>query len=176
MATGYDYEEYCCKYLKKQHFKNIEQTPLSGDHGVDIIARKGRKKYGFQCKYYSGKVGNHAIQQVYTGCSYYGCNIPVVITNSTFTKNAVAEAKVLGVQLWDHVDIVKKKHFFIRFLLIAALLTAAAYLIIPTETKSKLYQDFIIFYQNYHMNTILLIILLLLGILLAVLAIKKCHK
>jgi hypothetical protein len=47
MYTGYDYEEYCCEYLKKQRYRHISQTPKSGDHGVDIIAVKHGKNMLF---------------------------------------------------------------------------------------------------------------------------------
>ena len=110
MYTGYDYEEYCCRYLKSKGYKHIKQTPRAKDHGIDIIAQKHRKKYAFQCKYYGKKVGNRAVQEAYTGCSYYDCDIPVVITNSTFTKNAIEEAQTLGVKLIDSVDIRRKQN------------------------------------------------------------------
>lgn len=172
MFTGYDYEDYCCEYLKKHHFKNIEHTPLSGDHGVDIIARKGRKKYAFQCKYYTGKVGNHAIQQVYTGCSYYKCDVAVVITNSVFTKNAIAEAKRLGIQLWDNIEVEKKRHLFIKLFLLAALILAVAYYMLPNEQKSWLHSYFINLYQT-NLDIILLVVFLLAAIIVAAIAIKK---
>ena len=47
MYTGYDYEEYCCRYLKSKGYKHIKQTPRAKDHGIDIIAQKHRKKYAF---------------------------------------------------------------------------------------------------------------------------------
>ena len=172
MSTGYDYEDYCCKYLKKHHFKNIEHTPLSGDHGVDIIARKGRKKYAFQCKYYTGKVGNHAIQEVYTGCSYYKCDVAVVITNSIFTKNAIAEAKRLNIQLWDNIEIEKKRHVFIKWLLLIIIIMAAVYYMLPDKQKSLLYNYFMNLYQT-DLDILLLIIFLFSAIILAAIAIKK---
>lgn len=175
MSTGYDYEDYCCKYLKKHHFKNIEHTPLSGDHGVDIIARKGRKKYAFQCKYYTGKVGNHAIQEVYTGCSYYKCDVAVVITNSVFTKNAIAEAKRLDIQLWDNIEIEKKRHLFIKLSLLIAIIMVAAYYMLSDEQKSFLYNCFINLYQT-NLDILLLIIFLFLAIILAAIAIKKIRE
>ena len=53
---GYQFEEQCAIILKRKHFSKIEVTKSSGDQGVDIIACKHRKKYGIQCKYYTGYV------------------------------------------------------------------------------------------------------------------------
>ncbi len=99
-TTGEEYEVMCCQKLKQHGFTHIETTPKSGDHGIDILAHRAGKKYAIQCKYYSSPVGNHAIQEAYSGCAYYRYDIPVALTNNTFTKNAIDEAKNIGVQLW----------------------------------------------------------------------------
>mgnify|MGYP003103728532 FL=1 len=98
--SGEEYEIACCQILKQYGFTHIETTKRSGDHGIDILAKRNGKKYAIQCKYYSSTVGNHAVQEAYSGCSYYGYDIPVVLTNSTFTSNAQDEARRLGVHLW----------------------------------------------------------------------------
>lgn len=100
-TTGEEYEIMCCQRLRQYGFTHIETTPRSGDHGIDILARRAGKKYAIQCKYYSSPVGNHAVQEAFSGCAYYRYDIPVVLTNNTFTKNAIDEAKNIGVQLWS---------------------------------------------------------------------------
>lgn len=99
-TTGEEYEIACCQALKQHGFTHIETTARTGDHGVDILAHRSGSKYAIQCKYYSSPVGNHAIQEAYSGCKYYDYGIPVVMTNNTFTSNAVDEAQKLGVHLW----------------------------------------------------------------------------
>lgn len=99
--NGYEYERICAQYLKKIGFRRVSVTKASGDQGIDIIAFKGNKKYGFQCKYYSKPVGNKAVQEAFSGSKYYSCDVPVVITNNTFTKSAYELAYKLGVNLWD---------------------------------------------------------------------------
>lgn len=100
--SGEEYEIACCQALRQHGFTHIETTSRTGDHGVDILARRSGSKYAIQCKYYSSPVGNHAIQEVFSGCKYYECGIPVVMTNNVFTSNAIDEAKKLGVQLWGN--------------------------------------------------------------------------
>ena len=75
-----------------------------GDQGIDIIATKGSLKYGFQCKYYSGTVGNDAVQQAFSGIAYYKLDKAVVITNSDFSSGARKLAEEVDVLLWDHVE------------------------------------------------------------------------
>lgn len=102
--NGYEYEEKCGEYLLKKGFTNVEVTPKSGDFGIDIIACKDGTKYGIQCKYYDKPVGNKAVQEAYAGSTYYKCDKPMVITNTTFTNQAKALAESLGVELWEDVN------------------------------------------------------------------------
>lgn len=108
---GYQYEKKCAELLKAKGFSKVQVTPGSGDQGIDVIAYRARKKYGVQCKYYEGTVGNKAIQEVYAGAAYYNCDIALVISNSTFTKPAKELADKLSVELWENVDaIYLQKH------------------------------------------------------------------
>lgn len=104
VTNGIEYEQYCANYLNRHGYRNAKVTKASGDHGVDVIAYKRGKKYAVQCKYYSSPVGNKAIQEVYTGIALYDCNHGIVITNSTFTKQAKAEASKLGIKLMPMVE------------------------------------------------------------------------
>lgn len=116
--NGVEFEEYVCRLLKKNGFKNVTLTKKSHDYGIDILAKKKKKTYAFQCKYYSKPVGVAAIQQVYAGCEYYGYDIPVVITNQTYTRQAVTLARSNGVVLWDGHDLkslMRKARFYALF-------------------------------------------------------------
>ena len=41
---GYQFEYQCAEILKRNGFSRVQVTQSSGDQGVDIIARKHRKK------------------------------------------------------------------------------------------------------------------------------------
>jgi hypothetical protein len=101
VEKGTAFEEYCASLLKLKGFKNITLTEASGDHGIDILAEKDEISYAIQCKYYSGTVGNSAVQEAYSGKKYYDCEIAVVMTNSIFTVQAREEAEINKVKLWD---------------------------------------------------------------------------
>lgn len=99
--SGHQYEHLCANQLKKCGFSNVSVTRGSGDQGIDIIAYKNGRRYGVQCKYYTGSVGNSAVQEAYAGAKYYNCDIAVVMTNSTFTKAAKELAEKTEVELWE---------------------------------------------------------------------------
>ena len=80
--------------------------------------------------------------------------------------------KRLGIQLWDNIEVEKKRHLFIKLLLLAALILAAAYYMISDEQKSWLYNYFTNLYQT-NLDIILLVVFLLAAIVLATIAIKK---
>lgn len=98
---GITFEELTCDILLANGFEIAENTPATGDFGVDILAQKEGMTYAIQCKRYLEPVGLEAIQQVYAGRAYYECHVAVVLTNQTFTANAQKLADKLGVVLWD---------------------------------------------------------------------------
>ncbi len=104
--NGTEFEQFCVQLLKRNGFWQVRQTPGSGDRGVDVLATKAGHNYAIQCKRYSGSVGNGAVQQAYSGKAIYNADIAVVMTNNYFTKQAIEDARKLGVQLWNR-DIIK---------------------------------------------------------------------
>lgn len=98
---GIAFEELVCEILLANGFELAENTPSSGDYGVDVLAQKDCISYAIQCKRYNGPVGVEAVQQVYAGRDFYECHVAVVLTNQTFTDNAYRLADKIGVALWD---------------------------------------------------------------------------
>lgn len=98
---GHDFEYFCAELLKKNDFVNVEVTQKSGDQGIDILATKDGIKYGIQCKCYSSDVGNKAVQEAFSGKTFYNCHVGAVLTNRYFTVSAKELAEKSGVLLWD---------------------------------------------------------------------------
>jgi HJR/Mrr/RecB family endonuclease len=99
--SGMEFEQFC-KDILVNYGWFVNTTKTSGDHGIDIIAKKNGKNIGIQCKNYTNKmVNNRAIQEVYTGCHFYDLSIPVIVTNISFTKQAIQEANKLNIKLFD---------------------------------------------------------------------------
>ncbi len=101
---GKRYEKVVASYLKRKGFFAVKVTGESGDYGVDVLARKSIHKYAVQCKYYSKPVGVNAVQQVVGGMAYYGCDRAMVVTNSTFTRQAQSLASKNNVILVSGYD------------------------------------------------------------------------
>jgi len=99
--SGEEFEAFCADILSNNGFSDIAFTEHSGDHGIDLLAKKDGIAYAVQCKCYSSTVGNSAVQQAYSGKSLYGADVAVVMTNSHFSRQATEEAEHLRVRLWD---------------------------------------------------------------------------
>lgn len=102
--NGHEYEKVVAQYLINHGYKKVTVTRGSGDFGVDVVAQKGNKKYAVQCKYYSNPVSLNAVQEVFAGKAYYGCDVAMVVTNNTFTQAARELATLNGVILIDKVS------------------------------------------------------------------------
>lgn len=108
---GHEFEYFCAKLLENSEFRDVKVTQRSGDYGVDIIARYHNMIYGIQCKRYASKVGVKAVQEALSGAEYYHCDVAVVLSNGTFTPNAIEMSEKTGVRLWNRnnlLDLVSK--------------------------------------------------------------------
>ena len=108
---GTAFEYWCASILRSLGYEDVEVTPGSGDQGVDIIAKKEDVSFGFQCKCYSGDIGNTPIQEVYAGLRYYKLHVGVIITNRYFSSGAIELASATNVILWDRdkLELILKK-------------------------------------------------------------------
>lgn len=97
---GQDYEKACAARLRKTGYRNVRLTPVTGDFGADILANDSHGRLVcFQCKCYSGNVGESAVQEVISAVQYYGADYGVVLTNAGFTAKAQELASRAGVTL-----------------------------------------------------------------------------
>ena len=64
----------------------------------------------YSAKCYSSDIGNKAVQEAFSGCRYYNCHVPVVMTNRYFTRQAKDLAQKTNVLLWDR-DILNKYNY-----------------------------------------------------------------
>ena len=107
------FEDLCASVLAMDGFI-CKSTPKRGDHGADIIASKGPVIFSVQCKYLNSHVGFDAIKEVYTSKGIYGTDKALVITNNDFTKQAILDAAVLGVSIWNGSVLAKLFYGLIR--------------------------------------------------------------
>ena len=100
---GTAYEEHVAQKMKWHGYRFVRRVGKAGDNGADIVARTGLfgRKVVVQCKCYTGKVGNSAVQEIFAAKQYYKASIAIVATNSTFTASAKKLAKACNVCLWE---------------------------------------------------------------------------
>lgn len=79
----------------------VERTQASNDHGADLLLRKRRRTIAVQAKRYGRPVGNKAVQEAFAAQAYYGTDEAWVVTDSTFTRGALAQAGPCEVRLVD---------------------------------------------------------------------------
>lgn len=106
--SGEDFENTTVKFLQGVGF-NAKRVGGPHDGGIDIVASVNIQgveySYYIQCKYYNKPLGNHPIQEVYSGSAAYGNGgKPVVITNNKVTVNARMFAKKLDVEIIADVE------------------------------------------------------------------------
>ena len=84
---GVPFEQFLQEVFET-HGYVVETTVASGDQGVDLIIQRGGWRCAVQAKGYGegNRVGNKAIQEVFTGKAHYACDACAVVTNSAFTS------------------------------------------------------------------------------------------
>jgi hypothetical protein len=98
--SGVEFETYVARVLSNLGY-SVSGTPVTGDQGGDLIARRNGKQIVVQAKRYAGTVGNGAVQEVIGAVSFYSVDEGWVVTNSTFTPSAKALAQKAGIKLID---------------------------------------------------------------------------
>lgn len=89
---GLEFEKQCYRKLEELNFKELYLTKNT-DNGADIIGTHNGTKYVFQCKSHKKKQGNSCVQEVVASRALYKGNRCVVISQSSFTAQAIALAK-----------------------------------------------------------------------------------
>jgi restriction endonuclease Mrr len=103
--SGPEFERFMADLLRQKGYQ-VEETPLSGDQGVDLVLPDLEgKRVVIQLKRWTGPVGNKAIQATFAGMAHYQANEGWVITTSTFTKSARELARSTSVRLIDRDEL-----------------------------------------------------------------------
>lgn len=102
MEKGVRFELTVAEYHRRKGYE-AELTPHSHDYGADIILFFNHKKIVVQVKYLSdGKVSIGAVQEIAGAIKHFNADEGWVITNSTFTKNAIELANSNKIQLIEN--------------------------------------------------------------------------
>jgi HJR/Mrr/RecB family endonuclease len=85
----------------------VRTTTVTGDYGVDLIAKKGDQRIAVQCKRYSKPIGIAAVQQVVSGAMHHNCTASLVVSNQEFTKAAKQLAQTHNCRLVGRSELPK---------------------------------------------------------------------
>lgn len=75
-------------------------TSAENDWGADVVVDGPEGRIVVQCKHWRRAVGVKAVQEVSAARSYYHADRAIVVTNSSFTHQAVDLAISCRVELW----------------------------------------------------------------------------
>lgn len=104
VMEGTEFEEYLA-YLFRRDGYRVRLTKASSDFGADLILYREEEKIAVQAKRYGKPVGVAAVQQVLAARQFYECSGAMVVTNTSFTRQAKQLAAVSEVTLLDRDDL-----------------------------------------------------------------------
>tara|TARA_B100000212_G_scaffold329296_1_gene294395 strand:- start:209 stop:445 length:237 start_codon:yes stop_codon:yes gene_type:complete len=67
----------------------VEETPKSGDQGIDLIASIEKYRLCIQCKDHKKAIGNKVVQEVSAGKKYWTGTHAILVSQSGYTKQLI---------------------------------------------------------------------------------------
>lgn len=98
--SAVDFEEFVASLFRKMRYA-VELTKGSGDHGIDLVMRKGNQVVAVQCKRWNSPVGEPVIRDFYGSLMNIEAQSGYVVTTATFTSQVFAFVQDKPVQLVD---------------------------------------------------------------------------
>ena len=104
-GTWQNFERLVCRYLSYKGFECSRIVGTTGDKGADIIAHKNDKRWLFQVKHWKNRVGGSDVAKTIKSLSFYGAQIPTIVSRNGFDKTALRQrneffAQGISCQLW----------------------------------------------------------------------------
>ena len=94
---GFEFERVCNDIFTNLKYGKVEETPLVGDEGKDLIIHDKRGKIVVECKHHpKSSVGRPVIQKLHSAVISEGAYKGIVVTTGTFSKQAVEHARKLS--------------------------------------------------------------------------------
>ena len=101
---GIAFENQCMKILISKGWR-VEETPKSGDQGIDLIASIEKYRLCIQCKDHKKPIGNKAVQEVSAGKKYWNGTHAILVSQSGYTKSAYKLASANNVLLISTLEL-----------------------------------------------------------------------
>ena len=100
--TGFAFEDYCAKLLKRMGYSVI-QTKKTGDGGKDAFAYMENKKFLVECKHYSGdqKITRPHLQKLFAAMNEEHADGGIFIATCAYSQEALAYGEKYGIWTID---------------------------------------------------------------------------
>ncbi len=105
--TGEEFEDWLGVLFRRGGWL-VRHTAGSGDFGADLLITQDGVTWVVQAKRQTRPVGVAAVQQAAAARPHYDADSAMVVTNTTFTAQAITLAASAGVVLWDREDVVRQ--------------------------------------------------------------------
>lgn len=90
--TPSEFEQYVAVLFEKAGY-DVRRTGGSGDHGVDLVLKRGKTTSVVQCKRYEDTIGPSTIRELIGAMTNVGMREGFLVTTSGFTAGALREAR-----------------------------------------------------------------------------------
>ena len=101
---GIAFENQCMKILISKGWR-VEETPKSGDQGIDLIASIEKYRLCIQCKDHKKPIRNKAVQEVSACKKYWNGTHSILVSQSGYTKSAYKLAAANNVLLISTLEL-----------------------------------------------------------------------
>ncbi len=101
-----EFEEFVATLFRGMGYR-VERTRASGDEGIDLRLRRGRRTAIVQCKRYRGPVGQPVVRDLYGTMLHVGADEAYLVTTGHITRAARRWAQGKPIHLVDGVRLVE---------------------------------------------------------------------
>ena len=101
----HEYERAVAEYYRAKGYV-VEETPASGDWGVDCFAEQGDERLAIQVKIYGHtgrKVNRQMVMELHGAKDFFDCTRAVIATDGTLRESAARVAEKLGIEIFRFV-------------------------------------------------------------------------
>lgn len=106
LMSGVEFEQFVAGMFDRFGW-STELTATSGDHGIDILLRKGGQSGAVQCKRWTDAVGEPVVREFLGSIRGAKVEVGFIATTSSFTESARAFARLNGIRLLDLDSIIR---------------------------------------------------------------------
>jgi restriction system protein len=108
--TGPEFEYYLVTLFRNKGY-TVTKTGTSyydhrGDFGGDLIIEKDGIITAVQAKRYRYATGIDSVRQVLGAMDHYHCQNALVVSTSTFTPDAITQARESNIELWNREKLI----------------------------------------------------------------------